>query len=180
MKIFKLNKEDTVQVGSVVKYKDTSNNKRVGEVCSIIGSGANERYELIIYDKRLKPIMSTDSTYKRKTIKSDKCKLIDIDFKFNTSDSFELGDVVCKTTGITKRYGVVVGFLHPDGLNTTSYEHGYNGVDLLQCVEISKRGLQRKRDMMGRVKRFTANKKNIKCCDVDLWNRTGPKIITKK
>ena len=179
MRIFKLNKEDDIQVGNVVRYKDTNNNKRVGEVCSILGTGENIKYELIMYDKRLKPVMSTDSTYKRKTVKSDRCKLIDVNFKFNIGESFELGDVICKTSGLTKRYGVIVGFLHPDGLNTTSYERGYNGVDLLQCVEINKRGLQRKRDMMGNVKRFTANKSSVKCCEVDLWNRTGPKIITK-
>jgi hypothetical protein len=179
MKIFKLNKEDPVQVGSVVRYKDSNNNKKVGEVCSILGDGASEKYELIMYDKRLKPIMSADSKFKRKTVKSDRCKLIDENFKFNITDNFELGDVICKSSGLIKRYGIIVGFIHPDGLYTTSYEHGYNGVDLLECVEIHKRGLQRKRDVLGKVKRFTTSKSNIKCCEVDLWNRTGPKIVTK-
>ena len=36
------------------------------------------------------------------------------------------------------RYGRIVCFVHPDGLYSTSHEEGYNGKDLLECVEIEK------------------------------------------
>lgn len=179
MKRLKLDLKNTIEIGSVVKYKcPTTMKVSVGEVVGIIGQ--NIKYEVILYDMRLKPIVSADARFKRKTWRADRCKLIDEKFYFTTNRSFELGDVIHKTTNFREKFGVIVGFLHPDGLYTTSYEHGYNGTDLLECVEINKRGLRRKRDILGKVKRFTTANKNIKICDVDLWNTSGPKIIIKK
>ena len=53
------------------------------------------------------------------------------------------------------RFGKIVSFVHPEGLYTTSNEKGYNGKDLIECVEIEpKKGLAVKKDADGEVKRF--------------------------
>jgi hypothetical protein len=180
IKRFKLNLQDDIEIGSVVKYRDNNTRKTiVGEVCNIVGSGETQKYEVILYDMRLRPLMRGDGSFKRRNLKSNKCKLIDETFTFDTSKSFELGDVVCVKSTTRNRYGVIIGFVHPDGLFSTSYEHGYNGTDLIDCVEIEKRGLRRKRDLLGKVKRFTSTSERTKICDVDLWNRSGPKITVK-
>jgi hypothetical protein len=181
MKPFKLNLRDEIEIGSVVKYRDTNARKTiVGEVCNIVGAGNTQKYEVILYDMRLKPIMRGDGTFKRRNLKSSKCKLIDETFTFDTRRAFELGDVVCVSGHTRNKFGVIVGFTHPDGLFSTSYEHGYNGTDFIDCVEIEKRGLRRKRDFFGKVKRFSTTGNRTKICDVDLWNRSGPKITIKK
>ena len=53
--------------------------------------------------------------------------------------TFEKGDVVQHKRGSSFRYGRIVCFVHPDGLYSTSHEEGYNGKDLLECVEIDKK-----------------------------------------
>ena len=37
------------------------------------------------------------------------------------------------------RFGKIVSFVHPEGLYMTSNEKGYNGKDLIECVEINPR-----------------------------------------
>ena len=180
MKMFKLNLKDDPGVGSVVRFKDHAGGKKIaGEIAAMIGTGDSVKYELIVYDMRLKPIIRGDGSFKRKTVPSNKCKLIDATFKFDTRDDYQVGDVICKHAGVSKKFGIIVGFTHPDGLFTTSYESGYNGIDFIDCVEISKRGLRRKKDMFGKIKRFTTTKKQTKMCEIDLWNRSGPKIKIK-
>ena len=177
-KIFKINKDDPIEVGSVVRFK-SGNTRQVGEVFSIIDGRAKPGFEVILYDKRLRPIFRGDGTYKIKRVSAEKCKLIDENFKFKFEQNYEIGDVVCHKTYNNQRYGVIIGFTHPDGLFSTSYENGYNGSDLIDCVEISKRGLTRKRDHEGNIKRFSTFSERLSTCEVDLWNRTGPKIIQK-
>lgn len=176
---YKLDNTGEVEVGSVVKYKNTDRKTRVAEVSLIYGATDRLKYEVIKYDMRLKPMIRADGSYVRKTIPAKRCKLIDGEFKFDTGVCFELGDVVCRHTNTTRRYGVIVGFVHPDGLITTSYENGYNGTDLIECVEISKRGLESKRDKNNKIKRFRSTSNRLKMCEVDLWNKTGPKIVSK-
>lgn len=181
MKRFKLNLQDDITIGSVVKYRDTNTRKTiVGEVCNIVGTGETQKYEVILYDMRLKPLMRSDGSFKRRNLKSNKCKLIDETFTFNTARAFELGDVICVSRHARDKFGIIIGFTHPDGLFSTSYEHGYNGIDLIECVEIEKRGLRRKRDLLGKIKRFVTKGDNTKICDVDLWNKSGPKITIKR
>ena len=141
---------------------------------------ANDKYEIIVYDKRLKPVNRHDGSFKIKKIPAKKCKLIDENFKFNTSTILELGDIVCKKTAGISKFGLIVGFQHPDGLLSTSYENGYNGTDLIDCVEIEKRGLRRKRDVDGQIKKFVTTCERVSACEVDLWNRSGPKIVSKQ
>lgn len=180
MKIFRINRKDPIEIGCVVKARLTIPAKKVlGEVINIM-TGNRPRVELILYDKRLKPMYSRDgTTLKRVTVDLSTCKLIDESFIFDTGGQFELGDVVQYRSNLRDRYGVIVGFNNPDGLLTTSYEHGYNGTDLIECIEINKRGLTRKRNLTGGIKRFAVTGKHLKKCTVDLWNRSGPKITTK-
>lgn len=181
MKALKLKSaEEPIEIGSVVKYKDTNNKSRVGEVVSIFGRLNHIKFDIIQYDKRFKPIVRGDGTYARKNVSRDKCKHVDEQFlKENNKGGYDLGDVVCRVSETTKRYGVIVGYSHPDGLLSTSYENGYNGTDLIECVEISKRGMDVKRNSEGKVKRFVSTGERLKCCEVDLWNRSGPKIVMK-
>ena len=58
-------------------------------------------------------------------------------------------------------------FIPPDGLYSTSHEQGYNGKDLLECVEISpKPGLAQLMQSDGEPKRFTVQSKDCKIMDV--------------
>ena len=175
MKRLKINRDDEIEVGSVVKYR-VDRKTTVGEVYNML---SNDRYEIIVYDKRLRPLQRADGSFKIKRIPSTKCKLIDENFTFKGHQQFELGDIICKKSNNNHKYGIIVGFTHPDGLLSTSYEHGYNGTDLIDCVEIEKRGLRRKRDAMGDIKKFMTTNERVSACEVDLWNRTGPKIISK-
>lgn len=177
MRIFKLNRTDPITIGSIVKAKQTIPSKKiVGEVTNIL-IGSREKAELILYDKRLKPMFSHDgTTLRRVTVDLSTCKLIDENFIFDNNKQFELGDVVCYKTNLRIRFGIVVGFTNVDGLISTSYECGYNGTDLIDCVEINKRGLTRKRNLAGQIKRFSVIGNKLKKCTVDLWSRSGPKI----
>ncbi len=176
-RLLKILRDQPIEVGSVVKFKLNSQ-RHVGEVYSVL-SGNVPRVEVIMYDKRLRPMFTADSKYKIKKISLDKCKLIDENFTFNTSKEFSIGDVVVKKTTMGHRYGVIIGFHHPDGLFSTSHESGYNGTDMIDCVEIEKRGLRRKRKSDGTLRRFTTLCEKLSTCEIDLWNRTGPKIIHK-
>jgi hypothetical protein len=67
-----------------------------------------------------------------------------------------------------------VNFVHPDGLLSNSHFEGYNGRDLLECIEISPRpGLQRLRDSKGNLKRFTITSSNCRICDVKPMDKKG-------
>lgn len=165
-----------ITIGTVVFTKTKP--QFIGEVFGII-KGRKDQYELLLYDKRLKPIMRGDGTYRRRRVLQEDCRVLDQDFKI-TTNTIELGDVICKRQHGNIKYGVVIGFTHPDGLMSTSYANGYNGTDLIDCVEIEKRGLARKRDADGQIKRFSTFSERVNCCEIDLWNRTGPKIISKK
>lgn len=177
LRLLRILKDQPIEVGSVVKFR-LNNQRHVGEVYSIL-SGNNPKAEVIMYDKRLRPMFTAGSKYKIRKVSLDKCKLVDENFKFNTSKDFVLGDVVVKKTTLGYRYGVIIGFHHPDGLFSTSYENGYNGTDMIDCVEIEKRGLRRKRRRDGTLKRFTTLCEKLSTCEIDLWNRSGPKIIHK-
>lgn len=175
MKRLKINREDDIEVGSVIKYRADSKTT-VGEVYNIL---SNDRFEIIVYDKRLRPLHRADGSFKIKRIPSTKCKLIDETFTFKGHKQFEPGDIICKKSDHSHKYGIIVGFTHPDGLLSTSYEHGYNGTDLIDCVEIEKRGLRRKRDSVGNIKNFSTTSERVSSCEVDLWNKSGPKIVSK-
>ena len=176
MKVFKIDRENDITVGSIIKSK-VNGQLIIGEVINIL-TDIKERYEIIQYDKRLRPLFRGDQSYKRRLITASKCKLLDINFKFDTSNDFELGDIVLLKRGVRKKYGVIIGFHHPDGLMSRSFEFGYNGTDIIDCVEINNRTLQRKRKLTGELKRFETTGDKLIRCEVDLWHRTGPKILS--
>jgi hypothetical protein len=72
------------------------------------------------------------------------------------------------------KYGRIVCFVHPDGLYSTSHEEGYNGKDLLECVEIDKKpGLLQKTGPDGEPKRFQAQGEQCKIMEVITVNAKG-------
>ena len=167
-----------IEIGSIVKYKDSrsTDRKGVGEVCGIIGTGENIKYEIYVLTKRLQPRMTSDDKYITRKIHSKYCKHIDISKTIVNKNNFELGDFVCYKFLTIKKYGVITGFVHPDGLDTTSYYCGYNGTDLIQCVQIDKNNLTRCRDNQRNIKKFTAHKKRLRICELGLWNEKGVNI----
>jgi hypothetical protein len=176
---FKVLYDEPITIGSVLKFKESGPRNRhgVGEVCGIIGSADNTRYEIIMYNKRFKPELTANDTYKKRIIHSKYCKNIDINCTLINKKCFELGDVVCYSFLTFKKYGVITGFVHPDGLDTTSYYTGYNGTDMIECVQINKRGLTRCRDDQNNLKRFRCSKKRLKICEVDLWDEKGVRVV---
>ena len=177
-RFLKLLIDTPIDIGSAVKFKKgTPAVSHVGEVVSFIGSGERMKYEVYLLNKRCKYRTRSDGSYYRYTVLANKCKHVDINFKLRTSKSYEIGDVVRHGKFPGAKYGVVVGFVHPDELLTKSYEEGYNGTDLICCVEIDKRTLTRKRLSGGlNFKRFTCTNKRLKICEVDLWDRKGPRV----
>jgi hypothetical protein len=94
--------------------------------------------------------------------------------KLFSKKTFEKGDVVQSKRGGTVRFGRIVCFVHPDGLYSTSHEEGYNGKDLLECVEIDKKpGLLQKMDSDGEPKRFQAQGKDCKIMKVITTDSKG-------
>jgi len=167
-----------VEIGSYIKYKNSMlSQKGFGEVVGIIGSGDRCKYEIIHLNKRLKCIMNTNMKYKTRTVHSKYCKHVNILPTPTPKDHFEIGDVVCYKRMMFPRYGAVVGFTHPDGLYTSSYEEGYNGTDLIECVEVDPRDLTRVRDRNNTIKKFTTTKYRLKLCKVDLWGEHGVTMI---
>ena len=71
------------------------------------------------------------------------------------------------------RFGKIVSFVHPEGLYTTSNEKGYNGKDLIECVEIEPRkGLAVKKDA-DMAKRFVVGPHRCKICEVLPMDENG-------
>lgn len=177
LRLLKTDTDGEINVGSVVKFK-LGRRRCAGEVFSIM-SGHDPKIEVIMYDKRLRPQILGAGGFHIRRVKLSACKLVDENFKFKRSDDFTIGDVVMMKKLTTIKYGVIIGFHHPEGLSSTSYENGYNGTDMIDCVEINKRGLTRKRTLTGDIKRFVSTPDRLTICEVDLWNRSGPKIVTR-
>ena len=178
--ILKILLDKQPRVGSIVKFRDNIPPRTVvGEVCGFVGAGDRMKYEIIMLDKRLNPMLHVDGTYKRRNIPANKCKHVDIQFVKSLKKDFEIGDVVCNSRFGIKKFGVITSFIHPDGLESTSYTNGYNGTDLICCVEIKQKGLARVKDKHGKHKQFITTNKRLKICKVDLWSEQGSKIIYK-
>jgi hypothetical protein len=170
---FKILYDIPITIGSYIKYREIAPaRKGFGEVIGIVGFGGRLKYEIINLNKRLKHIVDANHNFKRRLIHHTKCKHVDIKSTIIDKKQFEIGDVVCHKRLGFKKYGAITGFLHPDDLYTSSYERGYNGVDLLDCVEIDPRSLTRRR-RSGNIVKFTSNKKYLKICEVDLWDEKG-------
>ena len=95
--------------------------------------------------------------------------------------TYQKGTVIRQKRGTSIKYGQIVCFVHPDGLYSTSHEEGYNGKDLLECVEISpKPGLAQQMQADGEPKRFTANPKQCKIMEVITTNAQGEDCTVRR
>ena len=169
-------KEDTdpYEIGDLV---ESPTRNLIGEIVSFLGDRAKS-IEVIVLDKRLKPLINLEGEFKYKKLRSELLKHFDYS-KLRISQGFFLGDVIAKTNASgDKRYGILVGFTHPDGLETSSYSNGYNGIDFLECIEITKRML-RKRNADDTIKRFQTPNNKCEVCYVDYWGSGGSKVFTK-
>ena len=170
-----------LSVGEIVEEIAPVNGRvRVGEII-LVREGRRRSFELIqLNPHNLEPIRRGDfAHYKRFRLTENRCKLLDKS-KFEKKRSFRLGDVICKVYVDHLRYGRIVNFLHPDGLLTSSHEHGYNGKDLLECIEISSRsGLSRKTDAEGNAKRFITGPEHCKISKVLPMDKKGGVRIVK-
>ena len=167
-------KEQPIEIGDIIET--ITEPFIVGEIVNVL-ENKRETVEVIVFDKRLRPFQTSDGQYKIRKVQKKVCKHYDFR-KTRINTTFEIGDIVEKTyLSKHKRYGVVVGFVHPDGIMSNSYFTGYNGVDFLECVEIVKKGLQRKRNGDGTLKRFNTSKEGCMICRVDLWHKKGLRLI---
>ena len=162
---------DVVEIGDIIEC-----NHKIGEVVSFL-SDRRKSAEYIVLDKRLEPLVNLQGEFKYKKSPLESVRHFDYS-KLRKSKTFVLGDVIKKEYFSRRpKYGILVGFTHPDGILTSSYEHGYNGVDLLECIEISKKDLHRKVNKDGEVKRFQTTKHRSKICAVDYFTKKGAKIV---
>tara|TARA_Y100001934_G_C12312293_1_gene755564 strand:+ start:1200 stop:1784 length:585 start_codon:yes stop_codon:yes gene_type:complete len=166
---------DSYEIGDII---ESPTRNLFGEIVSFLGDRVKS-VEVIVLDKRLKPLVNLDGEFKYKKLRSELVKHFDYS-KLRISRGFFLGDVIVKTDlSGNKRYGILVGFTHPDGLETTSYSNGYNGIDFLECIEVSKK-MERKRNADDTVKRFQTPNNKCEVCYVDYWGTSGSKVFTKE
>ena len=149
--------------------------KRLGEIIFIRSGRKNDRkFELVELNRHdLSPVTKFDMTIKRFTLKESNCEKFNHDH-YRQKSSFELGQTICDEHETWSRYGRIIGFLHPDGLYSNSYERGHNGKDLLECVEISPRnGLPRKILKTGQPKIFCAQPNRASICEILPMDKNG-------
>jgi hypothetical protein len=165
-----------LEVGDIViENSNHLRKKRLGEIIFIRSGRKNDRkFELIQLNRHdLSPITKYDMSNKQFSIHESQCERVNL-ANFERKKSFELGQTICDEHENWSRYGRIVGFVHPDGLYSNSYEKGYNGKDLLECVEISPRnGLPRKTFESGQAKMFCAKPNKAKVCEVLPMDKNG-------
>ena len=165
---------DSYEIGDIV---ESPTRNFIGKVVSFLGDRAKS-IELIVLDRRLKPLINLEGEFKYKKLRSDLLKHFDYS-KLRISRGFFLGDIIAKTDlSGNKRYGILVRFTHPHGLETTSYSNGYNGIDFLECIEVSKKMI-RKRNADDSNKRFQTPNNKCEVCYVDYWGTSESKVFTK-
>ena len=164
-----------IEVGELIIHKDkTSGRKRFGEVVGLI-EGRNRKFQVLeVTPHDFTPMFKDNlSELKFFSCNSSECKRLNL-FRLRKKNSYYPGDVIRQSRGGRLRFGIIIGFTHPEGLYSDSLENGYNGKDLLECVEISGRaGLPHKLDSLGQVKRFQADPKHTKLCEVLPMDKNG-------
>ena len=152
----------------IVEAKQTdSTDKKIGEILSIFGE-PKEKFQILQLNPRdLTPFFKgNEDKLKFFTCDASRCRILDKS-RLRKKDSFMPGDVVRHSRNGRLRFGIIIGFTHPEGLYSDSLEKGYNGKDLIECVEISGRaGLPPKLDNLGKVKRFTVGPEHLKICEI--------------
>ena len=141
---------------------------RIGEIV-LVRDGRRRSFELIqLNPHSLEPLCRGGdfAEFKRFRQSEDRCIRLD-ESKYVKRRTFQIGDVIRNALANKVRYGIIVYFLHPDGLMASSHEKGYNGKDHLECIRISGRpGLFRKKDRNGQVMRFVARPERSKICSL--------------
>ena len=141
---------------------------RIGEIV-LVRDGRCRSFELIqLNPHSLEPLCRGGdfAEFKRFRQSEDRCVRLD-ESKYVKRRTFQIGDVIRNVLANNVRYGIIVNFLHPDGLLASSHEKGYNGKDHLECIRISGRpGLFRKKDRNGQVIRFVARPERSKICSL--------------
>ncbi|MEC8043648.1 MAG: hypothetical protein VX130_03550 [Verrucomicrobiota bacterium] len=151
----------------VMERKLTYLKRRVGEII-FIREGKRRKFELQLLNRHdLSPVNKGDLSGSRKfSLFENECKRLNMN-RYQSKKTFEIGDVVRLSQFGRLKFGQIVGFVHPEGLYTDSYEKGYNGKDFLECIEISGRaGLPRKIGFDGHPKTFIATAGQLKICEV--------------
>ena len=167
--------ETPIFVGDkIIEKIKTRAHKRIGEVL-FIREGKVPRVEILELNRHdLTPLKSTD-LQKNKTfsLPLSQCKHLNM-FRYQEKKRFKMGDIIQRNINGRIRFGSIVGFIHPEGLYSESYEKGHNGKDFLECVEISGRaGLPRKLDAEGNPKVFIAEPNKCKHCEILPMDRNG-------
>lgn len=161
--------EDPFEIGDIIEF-----GTKIGEIVAFL-SDRRKSLEYILLDKRLEPLLNVDGQFKYGKAPQEVISHFDYS-KIRTSKTFILGDII-KTESATNKYGVLVGFIHPDGLLSSSYEHGYNGIDFLECIQINKKDLSRQVNADGTLKRFQVKGEKAKICTINYFSKNGVKII---
>jgi len=166
----KKKKKKDIEIGDFVKETVSSKGKKkCGEVLMILADNPGDpTIECVeVHPDELTPLEKGSDGMKTFRTKRSKLKHYTPRKLLFSKKTFEKGDVVRHKRGTTIRYGRIVCFVHPDGLYSTSHEEGYNGKDLLECVEIEKTGPD------GEPKRFQAQGKDCKIIKVITTNTKG-------
>ena len=111
---------------------------RIGEIV-LVRDGRCRSFELIqLNPHSLEPLCRGGdfAEFKRFRQSEDRCIPLD-ETKYVKRRTFQIGDVIRNVLANNVRYGIIVNFLHPDGLLASSHEKGYNGKDHLECIRIS-------------------------------------------
>ena len=166
-----------IEIGDFVKETVTANGKkRCGEALMILADNPGDPpIECVqVHPDELTPLEKGSDGMRNFRTKRSKLKPYTPRKALFSKKTFEKGDVIRHKRGGTIRYGRIVCFVHPDGLYSTSHEEGYNGKDLLECVEIEKKpGLLQKIGPDGEPKRFQGQGKDCKIIKVITKNAKG-------
>ena len=170
----KISRKD-FELGDVVVERNTgTGRKRVGEIV-FITEGKRPKLKLVeLTPRSLSPKFSGNFGWLRLfSSQHEKCRKLKV-LNIRNRKIFQLGDVIRHRRNGSFRFGIIVGFHHPDGLYSDSWEKGYNGKDIIECVEIIGRsGLPRKRDVEGKVKKFEIGPSHAKLCEILPMDQNG-------
>ena len=174
----KKKKKKTIEIGVHVKEIASSkgNKKRCGEVLMILQDDPGDpTCELLeVNPDDLTPLEKGSDGVQMFKAKRSKLKPYTPRKQLFSKKTFEKGDVIQSKRAGSFRYGRIVCFVHPDGLYSTSHEDGYNGKDLIECVEIEKKpGLLQVIGPDGDPKRFQAQGRDCKIMKVITTDSKG-------
>ena len=140
--------------------------KRVGEVIFIQEGNCRKLQLLQLNSHNLKPLRKGNLELKTFRLPEDRCKKLN-EWNYLKRKTFQIGDTIISKRNGKVRYGRIISFVHPDGLYTESNEKGYNGKDLIECIEIKGcDGLPRNMKSNGEVSRFNITPEHAKICTV--------------